>query len=867
MLKNSNVFNSSSNFSTKSQSDNMKVMIRIRPPLPREMEPGVPFRSIAEVSDNKKSISLVEYLGTETDELERQHELIENPSLFQLHRFTFDYVFDIPSTQEFVYAQSAQPAVISVLEGYNSTIFAYGQTGTGKTHTMEGFTYNPEDHERGIVPRCIEDIFNNIETVSNSNTKFIIRASYLQLYNENISDLLKPEKQNLTIREDKKRGIYVDNLSDWVVRNPNDIYALLEQGTSCRATSSTLMNDVSSRSHAIFIITVEQMTSLDDNSTITRVGKLNLVDLAGSERIKVTGAKGKQLEESKRINKSLSALGNVINALTDPKGTNHIPYRDSKLTRLLADSLGGNCKTTMVTMISPCHDFFSESLSSLLFSKRAKNIKNRPVVNQDLNHRALISQYEIELRNLKSELEEKNRLLNSNELLIELEEQKKKAEQDKKEVLKKLEQASRQYLQEREEKNKLEMKISLMSSQMITGGQKIEDTPQFRSALEERQTILLKEFDNKLQEFEKERQQLEEDKVEVERYKSLLLKQRDIMIALTTKLNERDETIVQLQEEVEAYDKINHQQEELLELRQNNINSLINLCKEKQLELPKQILSMAKDEELIIGKTQNSKKVDSKKYLTYEAEKKHNNEYETYPLTMLNADEKIKELKGIIKEQENEINILKLVSQKFISTSCETDDNKVDINSIVKSLENGFELHNRIREIEQEKNTILQDFEKQNEIMNSLKNENEILYEQNSNLEKLSDRNEKELANYSEIINNSNQILNELIGSCGDSNQLLKNELLKIHQLLSIPSSGYSELGSKQGYNNHNNSSNNASFTTFTEKGMFSYPSKQKQLKLSKNNTSLNPLSNYNPRQQQKNMSDTFISKFINAPK
>lgn len=863
MFKNSNTFNSSSNFSTKSQSDNMKVMIRIRPPLPRETEPGIPFRSIAEVSENKKCISLVEYLGTETDELERQHELIENPSLFQLHRFTFDYVFDIPSTQEFVYVQSAQPAVISVLEGYNSTIFAYGQTGTGKTHTMEGFTYNPEDPERGIVPRCIEDIFNNIETVSNSNTKFIIRASYLQLYNENISDLLKPEKQNLTIREDKKRGIYVDNLSDWVVRNPNDIYALLEQGASYRATSSTLMNDVSSRSHAIFIITVEQMTSLDDGSTITRVGKLNLVDLAGSERIKVTGAKGKQLEESKRINKSLSALGNVINALTDPKGTNHIPYRDSKLTRLLADSLGGNCKTTMITMISPCHDFFSESLSSLLFSKRAKNIKNRPVVNQDLNHRALISQYEIELRNLKSELEEKNRLLKSNELLIELEEQKKKAEQDKKEVLKKLEQASRQYLQEREEKNKLEMKISLMSSQMITGGQKIEDTPQFRSALEERQTLLLKEFDNKLQEFEKERQQLEEDKVEVERYKSLLLKQRDIMIALTTKLNERDETIVQLQEEVEAYDKINHQQEELLELRQNNINLLVNICKEKQIELPKQILSMVKDEEFIIGKSKNSKKVDSKKYLTYEAEKKHNNEYETYPLTMLNADEKIKELKGIIKEHENEINILKLVSQKFISTSCEAEDGKVDINSIVKSLENGFELHNRIREIEQEKITILQDFEKQNEIMNSLKNENEILYEQNSNLEKLSDRNERELANYSEIINNSNQILNELIASCGDSNQILKNELLKIHQLLSIPSSGYSESGFRQGYNNGNI---NSSLTAFTEKGMFSYTSKQKQ-QLLKNNSGLGTINHYSARQQQKNMSDTFISKFINAPK
>ena len=858
MYRNTSSF--SSNNTTKNQSDNMKVMIRVRPPLPRETEIGIPFRSIAEVSENKSSLSLVEYLGTSTDELERQHELIENPSLFQLHRFTFDYVFDIPSTQEFVYNKSAKPAVESVLEGYNSTIFAYGQTGTGKTYTMEGFTYNSEDPERGIVPRCIEDIFNNIETVSNSNTKFIIRASYLQLYNENISDLLKPEKQNLNIREDKKRGIYVDNLSDWVVRNPNDIYALLEEGASCRATSSTLMNDVSSRSHAIFIITVEQMTSLDDGSTITKIGKLNLVDLAGSERIRVTGAKGKQLEESKRINKSLSALGNVINALTDPKGSNHIPYRDSKLTRLLADSLGGNCKTTMITMISPCHDFFSESLSSLLFSKRAKNIRNRPIVNQDLNHRALISQYEIELRNLKNELEEKNRLLQSNELLMELEEQKKKAEQDKKEVLRKLEQTSKQYLLEREEKNKLEMKISMMSSQMITGGQKIEDTPQFRSALEERQTLLLKEFDNKIQEFEKERQQLEEDKVEVERYKQLLLKQRDIMIALTTKLNERDETIVQLQEEIEAYDKINHQQEDLLEMRLNNINILVTLCKENNIQLPNSVMSVDKNEENVMNNSTN-KKGDTKKYLTYEAEKSHNNnEYDNYPLTMLNADEKIKELKVIIKEQENEINILKLVSQKLISTSCDSDDGKVDINSVVKSLENGFELHNRIREIEQEKISILQDFEKQNEIMNSLKNENELLIEQNSNLEKLSDRNERELLNYCEIINNSTALLTDILNSIGDSS--LKSQLLNLHNILNISGQNQIMNNSMNRITPYSASSSNG----FTEKGMFSYP-KQKQVKNSSSNKGLNTISSFNPRVQSKMMSDTFISKFINAGK
>ncbi len=149
---------------------------------------------------------MVEYLGAELNESERQREWIDNPNLFQLHRFTFDHVFDMNSSQSEVYETTAKPAVMSILEGYNSTIFAYGQTGTGKTFTMEGFTYNSNDILRGIIPRSIEEIFNYIELFSNSDTKFMVRASYLQIYNEAISDLLKPDKTSLQIREDKKKG-------------------------------------------------------------------------------------------------------------------------------------------------------------------------------------------------------------------------------------------------------------------------------------------------------------------------------------------------------------------------------------------------------------------------------------------------------------------------------------------------------------------------------------------------------------------------------------------------------------------------------------------------------------------------------------
>ena len=397
------------------QFDNLRVAIRVRPPLPRETEEGIPFRSIAIVSPDHKSISLAEYLGAELDELARQREWIEKPQLFQLHRFTFDSIFDLDSSQIDVYNITAKQAVNSVLEGYNSTIFCYGQTGTGKTYTMEGFTYNSQAEQRGIIQRTIEDIFTYIEQTSNENTKFIIRASYLQIYNESISDLLKPEKKNLQIREDKKKGIYVDLLSEWAVRTPVDLYALLKRGGSYRTTAATLMNDVSSRSHAVFVITVEQMTTENikgQTHTQIKVGKLNLVDLAGSERIRITGATGQQLEESKKINKSLSCLGNVINALTDQKGRIHVPYRDSKLTRLLEDSLGGNCKTTMLAMISPAHESFSESLSTLHFAQRTKKIINRFVINEDLNNRALIRQYELGLRNLRNELEKKIRSYN-----------------------------------------------------------------------------------------------------------------------------------------------------------------------------------------------------------------------------------------------------------------------------------------------------------------------------------------------------------------------------------------------------------------------------------------------------------------------
>ena len=740
--------------------DNLRVAIRVRPPLNRETEEGIPFRSIAIVSEDHKSISLAEYLGSEFSEIERQRQWIEEPNLFQLHRFTFDSIFDMDSLQEDVYNITAKQAVQSVLEGYNSTIFCYGQTGTGKTYTMEGFTYESKNPNRGIIQRTIQDIFNYIEMTSNENTKFIIRASFLQIYNENISDLLKPDKKNLQIREDKKKGIYVDLLSEWAVRTPVDLYALLKKGGNLRATSSTYMNDVSSRSHAVFVITVEQMTTElnQGNKTQIKVGKLNLVDLAGSERIRITGTTGQQLEESKKINKSLSCLGNVINALTDKKNkNNYIPYRDSKLTRLLQDSLGGNCKTTMIAMISPSQDAFSESLSTLYFAQRAKKIKNRPIINEDVNNRALIRKYENELQNLKNELELKNKMLKNNGLVMQLQEEKEQALQDKNEAIRELEKASRQYLIEREEKLKLEKKIQMMSEQMITGGHKIEETPQFQTALKNQ----LKLYENKILEIEKERQQLEEDKAENKEYKELLLKQRDIMNALTYKLNERDEYIAQLQEQLASTEK-NEQG-----LR-NRVNFLENILTEKKI--PYKIDDFNYNNINVFKKNNYSNLNNfSSSYLPYEAET-NSKQFEGRPIIMLSSKEKIKELRSIISEQENKIHFLDLVSQKFINTM--NHDGKIDINKLLKQMENSKELYQKINKLQKEKNNLKMEVNEQNNYINNILNCNKKEISKNNN-----DKEELEEFKAGLITILDNSIKNT-------EGMPMQNELLKIYKYI-----------------------------------------------------------------------------------
>ncbi|CAD5114686.1 DgyrCDS3731 [Dimorphilus gyrociliatus] len=316
--------------------------------------------------------------------------------------FTFDTVFGPDCKQVDIYNTCARPIVESVLEGYNGTIFAYGQTGTGKTFTMEGIRTVPE--KRGIIPNSFAHIFGAISKAEGS-IKFLVRVSYLEIYNEEVRDLLgKDQNFRLEVKERPDIGVYVKDLSMYVVNNADDMDRIMTMGNKNRAVGSTNMNLHSSRSHAIFTVTIECSELGADKEQHVRAGKLHLVDLAGSERQSKTGATGQRLKEATKINLSLSTLGNVISALVDGRST-HIPYRNSKLTRLLQDSLGGNSKTVMIANMGPADYNYDESLSTLRYANRAKNIKNKARINEDPKD-ALLRQFQQEIETLRKQLED-----------------------------------------------------------------------------------------------------------------------------------------------------------------------------------------------------------------------------------------------------------------------------------------------------------------------------------------------------------------------------------------------------------------------------------------------------------------------------
>ncbi|KAG2216279.1 hypothetical protein INT45_003910 [Circinella minor] len=293
--------------------------------------------------------------------------------------FAFDKVFGMNTPQKDVFDYSIKSIVDDVTAGYNGTVFAYGQTGSGKTFTMMGADIDDEK-TKGIIPRIVEQIFSSIMDAP-SNLEFTVKVSFMEIYMEKVRDLLNPSSENLPIHEDKNKGVYVKGLLEVYVGSTDEVYEVMKRGSSNRVVAYTNMNAESSRSHSIVVVTITQK-NIDTGAA--KSGKLYLVDLAGSEKVGKTGASGQTLEEAKKINKSLTALGMVINALTDGKSS-HIPYRDSKLTRILQESLGGNSRTTLIINCSPSSYNEAETLSTLRFGVRAKSIKNKAKVNADLS--------------------------------------------------------------------------------------------------------------------------------------------------------------------------------------------------------------------------------------------------------------------------------------------------------------------------------------------------------------------------------------------------------------------------------------------------------------------------------------------------
>ena len=362
----------------------VRVVVRIRPMSSKEMQDA---RTVVAVANS-----------------ERAEVKISNPkSEKESKTFTFDSTYGADATQKQIYDITASPIVDSVLQGFNGTIFAYGQTGAGKSHTMEGLADPPD--MRGIIPNSFKHIFDRIHSNHTREKQFLARASYLEIYNEEVRDLLSKDPTNrLELKENADHEVYVKDLTTIVVKSAGEMDAVLQAGKKNRQTGATLMNQTSSRSHSVFTITVETSEVGSDGESHIRVGKLNLVDLAGSERQSKTGATGQRLKEATKINLSLTALGNVISALVDGKST-HVPYRDSKLTRLLQDSLGGNTKTIMIANCGPADYNYDETLTTLRYADRAKQIKNKPRINEDPKD-AMLREFQEEIARLRARLAE-----------------------------------------------------------------------------------------------------------------------------------------------------------------------------------------------------------------------------------------------------------------------------------------------------------------------------------------------------------------------------------------------------------------------------------------------------------------------------
>ncbi|KAK3701323.1 hypothetical protein LTR37_015544 [Vermiconidia calcicola] len=383
---------------------NIKVVVRVRPFNNREKDRTA--KCIVSMRDNQTVLT-----PPPTDRNKGVKAALEGTKTFAFDKsyWSFEQSDDHFAGQDALFTDLGRPLLDNAFQGYNNCIFAYGQTGSGKSYSMMGY-----GNEQGVIPRICRDMFERIESLheGDKNLTSRVEVSYLEIYNERVRDLLNPAtKGNLKVREHPATGPYVEDLAKLVVGDFASIEHLMDEGNKARTVAATNMNETSSRSHAVFTLTLTQKRhDVETNMDTEKVAKISLVDLAGSERATSTGATGARLKEGAEINRSLSTLGRVIAALADMGDPKHkktkgmqVPYRDSVLTWLLKDSLGGNSLTAMIAAISPADINFEETLSTLRYADSAKRIKNHAVVNEDPNAR-MIRELKEELAQLRAKL-------------------------------------------------------------------------------------------------------------------------------------------------------------------------------------------------------------------------------------------------------------------------------------------------------------------------------------------------------------------------------------------------------------------------------------------------------------------------------
>lgn len=517
-------------------SESVRVVVRCRPMNGKEK--AASYDKVVDVDVKLGQVSVKNPKGT-------SHEMPKT--------FTFDAVYDWNAKQFELYDETFRPLVDSVLQGFNGTIFAYGQTGTGKTYTMEGVRGDPE--KRGVIPNSFDHIFTHISR--SQNQQYLVRASYLEIYQEEIRDLLsKDQTKRLELKERPDTGVYVKDLSSFVTKSVKEIEHVMNVGNQNRSVGATNMNEHSSRSHAIFVITIECSEVGLDGENHIRVGKLNLVDLAGSERQAKTGAQGERLKEATKINLSLSALGNVISALVDGKST-HIPYRDSKLTRLLQDSLGGNAKTVMVANVGPASYNVEETLTTLRYANRAKNIKNKPRVNEDPKDALL--------REFQEKLEiEKRAIVEDHSLVAE----------EKMRLLKEKEKKMEDLRREKDAAEMLGAKIKAMESKLLVGGKNIVDHTNEQQKILEQKRQEIAEQKRREREIQQQMESRDEETLELKETYTSLQQEVDIK---TKKLKKLFSKLQAVKAEIHDLQEEHIKERQELEQTQNELTRELKL--------------------------------------------------------------------------------------------------------------------------------------------------------------------------------------------------------------------------------------------------------------------------------------------------